>query len=105
MPGRSRSTAAGWSEPAPASASAGTQIEVRDLFFATPARLKFLRSDRAEANAIAEVVKRLALAAPGIRFTFAGDDRLPLDYRRSTADRRVARRSPGARRATSSTTP
>ena len=64
----------------PAAHPAGTQIEVSDLFFATPARLKFLRSDRAEADAIAEVVKRLALAAPGIRFTFACDDRARVDY-------------------------
>jgi DNA mismatch repair protein MutL len=43
-------------EPRPASRAPGTQVEVRDLFFATPARLKFLRSDRAEANALAETV-------------------------------------------------
>jgi len=49
------------SEPAPASRPSGTQVEVRDLFFAIPARLKFLRSDRAEASAVTEVVRRLAL--------------------------------------------
>ena len=65
--------------PVPAGRAIGTQVEVRDLFFATPARLKFLRSDRAEANAITEVVRRLALAHPNVRFTLAGDDRLPLD--------------------------
>jgi DNA mismatch repair protein MutL len=64
----------------PASHPAGTQIEVSDLFFATPARLKFLRSDRAEADAIAEVVKRLALAAPEVRFSFACDDRARVEY-------------------------
>ncbi len=64
----------------PAAHPAGTQIEVSDLFFATPARLKFLRSDRAEADAVAEVVKRLALAAPGIRFSFACDDRARVEY-------------------------
>ncbi|MGH6923440.1 MAG: DNA mismatch repair endonuclease MutL [Propylenella sp.] len=67
-------------EPRPASRSVGTQIEVADLFFATPARLKFLRSDRAEANAVTDAVKRLALAHPGVRFTLSGADRLPLDY-------------------------
>jgi DNA mismatch repair protein MutL len=59
-------------EPAPASHAAGTRIEVRDLFFAIPARLKFLRSDRAEAGAVTEVVRRLALAHPGVSFTLAG---------------------------------
>jgi DNA mismatch repair protein MutL len=67
------------SDVAPASLNAGTQIEVCDLFFATPARLKFLRSDRAEANAVTDSVKRLALANPGVRFTLAGPDRKTLD--------------------------
>jgi DNA mismatch repair protein MutL len=53
----------------PAALSRGTVVELRDLFFATPARLKFLRSDRAEAQAIGEVVRRLALAEPGVGFT------------------------------------
>ena len=53
----------------PAALSAGTVVELRDLFYATPARLKFLRTDRAEAQAIADTVKRLALAEPRIRFT------------------------------------
>ena len=44
----------------PAALTRGTVVELRDLFFATPARLKFLRSDRAEAQAITEVVRRLA---------------------------------------------
>ncbi|MEM8630528.1 MAG: DNA mismatch repair endonuclease MutL [Pseudomonadota bacterium] len=47
----------------------GTTIELRDLFYATPARLKFLRSDKAEAQAIAEQVKRLALSSPRVGFT------------------------------------
>jgi DNA mismatch repair protein MutL len=67
-------------EPLPASRAAGTQIEVRDLFFATPARLKFLRSDRAEAGAVTEVVRRLALAHPAVRFTLAGPDRMPAEF-------------------------
>ena len=53
----------------PASASVGTVVELRDLFHATPARLKFLRTDRAEAGAISDVVKRLAMAEPYIGFT------------------------------------
>jgi len=53
----------------PAAATRGTVIELRDLFYATPARLKFLRSDRAESQAIAEVIKRLAMAEPQVGFT------------------------------------
>jgi DNA mismatch repair protein MutL len=67
-------------EPQPASHAVGTQIEVGDLFFATPARLKFLRSDRAEANAVTDTVRRLALAHPGVRFMLSGADRIALDY-------------------------
>ncbi|MEM9710140.1 MAG: DNA mismatch repair endonuclease MutL [Pseudomonadota bacterium] len=52
----------------PASAPQGTTVEVRDLFYATPARLKFLRTDRAETQAVADIVRRLALAAPGVAF-------------------------------------
>ncbi|MGE0502895.1 MAG: DNA mismatch repair endonuclease MutL [Rhizobiaceae bacterium] len=64
----------------PAAANPGTVIEVRDLFFATPARLKFMKSERAEANAIAEVVRRVAIAFPTVRFMLAGSDRSPLDF-------------------------
>ena len=52
----------------PAALGGGTVVELRDLFYATPARLKFLRSDRAEAQAIGDVVKRLAMAEPQIGF-------------------------------------
>lgn len=53
----------------PAALSKGTRVELRDLFYATPARLKFMRSDRAEAQAITDVVKRLAMAEPFVGFT------------------------------------
>ncbi|MFN3936067.1 MAG: DNA mismatch repair endonuclease MutL [Gemmobacter sp.] len=53
----------------PAALGRGTVVELRDIFFATPARLKFLRSDRAEAQAIGDVVRRLALAEPQVGFT------------------------------------
>jgi DNA mismatch repair protein MutL len=62
----------------PAPASTGTSVEVRDLFYATPARLKFMKSERAETAAIADVVKRLALAQPGIAFSFATGERAGL---------------------------
>lgn len=53
----------------PAACNNGTTVTLRDLFYATPARLKFLRTDRAEAQAIADVVKRLAMAEPFVDFT------------------------------------
>ncbi len=53
----------------PAALSSGTIVELRDLFYATPARLKFMRSDRAETQAITDVVKRLAMAEPYVGFT------------------------------------
>lgn len=53
----------------PAALNRGTVVELRDLFYATPARLKFLRSDRAEAMAISDVMKRLAMAEPTVSFT------------------------------------
>ncbi|WP_210496952.1 DNA mismatch repair endonuclease MutL [Microvirga antarctica] len=64
----------------PVSAPVGTRIEVTDLFAATPARLKFLKSDRSEAQAVAEIVKRLAIAHPTIRFTLAGEHLTPFTY-------------------------
>ena len=60
--------------PAPAAHPAGTSIEVRDLFFATPARLKFLKTPRAERDQSVDAVKRLAMAYPAIAFTVIGDD-------------------------------
>ncbi|MBM2322899.1 MULTISPECIES: DNA mismatch repair endonuclease MutL [Marivita] len=53
----------------PAALSRGTVVTLRNLFFATPARLKFLRSDRAEMQAISDVLKRLAMAEPSVSFT------------------------------------
>jgi DNA mismatch repair protein MutL len=53
----------------PAALTRGTVVELRDLFYATPARLKFLRSDRAELQAVTEVIRRLAMAEPLVGFT------------------------------------
>ena len=64
----------------PAALSQGTRVEVSDLFYATPARLKFLKTDRTEAEAIREVVRRLAMARPDIAFTVAGEERLPVTW-------------------------
>ncbi len=65
---------------APSPQPRGTKVEVRDLFAATPARLKFLKSDRAEARAVADVVQRLAMAHPGVRFALGGQDLSGFDY-------------------------
>jgi DNA mismatch repair protein MutL len=56
----------------PAGHARGTEIEVRDLFHAVPARLKFLKSERGETAEAADVVRRLALAWPSVAFSFAG---------------------------------
>lgn len=70
----------------PAAANQGTVVEVRDIFFATPARLKFLKTERAEAGAITEVVKRMAIAFPHIRFTLTGSDRSTLEFPATAGD-------------------
>lgn len=71
------------SGPRPAAfAGAGTRIEVRDLFYATPARLKFLKSDRAETFAASDAVRRLALAAPGVGFSLTIEGRRTLSLTR-----------------------
>ncbi|MCG5236088.1 DNA mismatch repair endonuclease MutL [Xanthobacter oligotrophicus] len=66
--------------PRPAALGGGTRVEVRDLFYATPARLKFLKSDRAEGAAAADVVRRLALARPDVAFTLVTDERAAVTF-------------------------
>ncbi len=68
------------SRPMPAALGQGTRVEVSDLFYATPARLKFLKTDRTEGEAIREVVRRLAMARPDIAFTLAGEERAPVTW-------------------------
>jgi DNA mismatch repair protein MutL len=63
----------------PVAANRGTLVEVRDLFFATPARLKFMKGERAESTAITDMVRRIAIAFPHVRFTLSGPDRTTLD--------------------------
>lgn len=58
----------------------GTQIEILDLFFATPARLKFLKADSYETLQSVNMVKRLALVNPTIGFTLSVDDHMRLDF-------------------------
>jgi DNA mismatch repair protein MutL len=61
--------------PEPAAHPKGTRIEVRDLFFATPARLKFLKTPRTEQTNAVDAVKRLAMAYPGIGFRLSDGER------------------------------
>ena len=68
------------SEVKPAALGEGTRVEVRDLFYATPARLKFLKSDRAESEATREQVRRLAMSRPSVAFTLAGEERAPVTW-------------------------
>jgi len=74
------------SPPVPAAGARGTRIEIRDLFFATPARLKFLKTERSEAQAAKDGVERLAMAAPDIAFTLTIDGRQVLNLGVSSGD-------------------
>ena len=78
-----------------ASGQSGTRVEVRELFFATPARLKFLKSVRSEELAILDVVKRLAMARADVAFTLTLDGRplLDLPAERHLSDGRLQRLS------------
>lgn len=64
----------------PAALTQGTRVEVKDLFYATPARLKFLKSDRSEGEAVRDVVRRLAMSRPDVAFTLASEDRTPTTW-------------------------
>jgi len=72
--------------PVPTAFSKGTRVEIRDLFFATPARLKFLKSPRAEQGHVTEVVKRLAMAHPETSFSLSDGTRKNLDFPAVTGD-------------------
>ncbi|MSP52040.1 MAG: DNA mismatch repair endonuclease MutL [Alphaproteobacteria bacterium] len=66
------------STPVPASLQAGTRVEVRDLFYATPARLKFLKTPRTEFGHALDIVRRLAMAHPNVAFSVSDEERTPL---------------------------
>jgi DNA mismatch repair protein MutL len=68
------------SDVKPAALGEGTRVEVRDLFYSTPARLKFLKLDRTEAEAVREVARRLAMSRPDVAFTLAGEERAPVTF-------------------------
>lgn len=67
--------------PMPASHPQGTHIEVKDLFYATPARLKFLKSPATELSHTVELLNRLAMSHPHVEFKLLSDQRTVFDYK------------------------
>jgi len=74
----------------PAARATGTSVEVRELFFATPARRKFLKTDATELAHCLEAVRRHALVRPGVGFAVWHDGKLVAQWRRASADQRIA---------------
>ncbi|MBR5599100.1 MAG: DNA mismatch repair endonuclease MutL [Alphaproteobacteria bacterium] len=70
----------------PCAKSYGTRIEVRDLFYATPARLKFMKQDTQETGACVDIINRIALANPNISFYLFADDKKKISLTSSTGD-------------------
>src|SRR5579859_5063882 len=77
----------------PVARGQGTRIEVRELFYATPARLKFLKTPRAETQAVRDTVERLALARPDLAFVLAEEERTLLALNAEQGDPAEARRA------------
>ena len=77
-------------ELAPSARGIGTSVEVRELFFSTPARRKFLKTENTEFAHCLEAVRRHALARPGTGFAVWHDGKLAQQWRRSTAEQRIA---------------
>lgn len=75
----------------PVSSHKGTTIEIRDLFFATPARLKFLRSEKTELQHISDIIKKIALANPKVKFSLYSDQKEILHYKVDELDPMVYR--------------
>ncbi len=72
--------------PKPGRHGAGTRVEVRDLFYATPARLKFMKTDRSEMAAISDVMKRLAMAWPSVTLTLKNGEQTNFRVQGETGD-------------------
>jgi DNA mismatch repair protein MutL len=76
--------------PAPAAGAPGTRVVVTDLFFATPARRKFLKNPRTEAEHAELALRRLAMAAPAVAFRLESDERTIFDLPGQSRQARVA---------------
>jgi DNA mismatch repair protein MutL len=77
-------------EVIPASLLGGTKVEVRDLFFATPARLKFLRSERTEIQHTQDMINKIAMANPHVGFTLISDNKNLLKVAPTSRKERIA---------------
>ncbi len=77
------------SQPKPIAASVGTTIEVKRLFFNTPARRKFLKSDGAETTRVREVVQRLAASHHDVAFTLHSGDKILLEFPQASCKERL----------------
>ena len=86
---RSKNMDTGWSinvtggdieAATPSSLKMGTKVEIRDLFYATPARLKFLKTDRTETGRTIEVIRRIAMVNPNISFTLSDGNRTNIRF-------------------------
>ncbi|MEE2998074.1 MAG: DNA mismatch repair endonuclease MutL [Pseudomonadota bacterium] len=75
----------------PAALGGGTRVEIRDLFYATPARLKFLKTSRTEIDHASSAIKRLAMAHPGIAFSLSDEDRIRFRFEMAQGDLLTAR--------------
>ncbi|HEX6102202.1 MAG TPA: DNA mismatch repair endonuclease MutL [Alphaproteobacteria bacterium] len=75
----------------PAAGGEGTRVEVRDLFYATPARLKFMKTARTELDHAVDIVQRLAMAHPAIAFTLSDGERVRLRLPAASGDAEAAR--------------
>ena len=77
------------STPRPVPMSGGTTVEVKRLFFNTPARRKFLKSDGAETTRVREVIQKLASSHNDVSFSLSSGDRLLLDYPKTSPKERI----------------
>jgi DNA mismatch repair protein MutL len=75
----------------PAAGGEGTRVEIRDLFYATPARLKFMKTARTELDHALDMVQRLAMAHPAIAFTLSDGERVRLRLPAASGDTQAAR--------------